>query len=429
MSLHQPKIVIAGAAPDTGNLGVTALCYSVLQGILTRLPSAHVTVLDHGRGVREGTYVQDGVSHSFCRVGVWSSRRVHRDESLWNIRIRQKLGLGGRVLESLCSADLVLDITGGDSFTDLYGRKRFQSGAVFKQFVLSSDVPLAFLPQTYGPFREPAHRQTASRLVRGARMAWARDAASYQRLLELLGDDADASIHREGVDVAFGLPSCQPPDGALTDLAARLADSSTIGFNVSGLIWNQPSEAIQRYQLKANYRVVVRRVLAWLLENTDATIVLIPHVNAPESSPESDRVACLGVAEQLRSNRVLVCPTMGDPRSAKWFISMLDWFCGTRMHSTIAALSSRVPSAALAYSDKTLGVFESCDVGSSVVDPRRLTTDAATEALIETWSRRSEHAARLARALPSVLAQADDQLDAILDHLEPVDAHAQRVHA
>ena len=51
-----------------------------------------------------------------------------------------------------------------------------------------------------------------------------------------------------------------------------------------------------------------------------------------------------------------------DASEVKWCISKLDWFVGSRMHATIAALSSGVPCAAIAYSRKFRGVFATLGV-------------------------------------------------------------------
>lgn len=48
--------------------------------------------------------------------------------------------------------DLIIDFTGGDSFSDIYGARRLLSGLLNKQMVLSSGVKYILAPQTYGPF-------------------------------------------------------------------------------------------------------------------------------------------------------------------------------------------------------------------------------------------------------------------------------------
>jgi polysaccharide pyruvyl transferase WcaK-like protein len=98
----------------------------------------------------------------------------------------------------------------------------------------------------------------------------------------------------------------------------------------------------------------------------------------------------------------------------KWVIGKCDWFCGMRMHATIAALSSGVPTAALAYSGKTMGVFASVGVEDAVVDARKESTAAAAELLLERWHTRNALAQRLNARLGDVVSAARDQMSSIL---------------
>ena len=71
---------------------------------------------------------------------------------------------------------------------------------------------------------------------------------------------------------------------------------------------------------------------------------------------ESDLRACRQLVDKLgqaAQGRVRILSGQYSEMEIKWVIAQLKWFCGTRMHSTIASLSSGVPSAAIAYRDKT----------------------------------------------------------------------------
>ncbi len=82
------------------------------------------------------------------------------DIAITRISARDLLKPGG-FWRHIRGADLVVDIGGGDSFADIYGRKRlllmflmkFQSHLARRPFVLA--------PQTMGPFRRPVSRLLA----------------------------------------------------------------------------------------------------------------------------------------------------------------------------------------------------------------------------------------------------------------------------
>lgn len=132
---------------------------------------------------------------------------------------------------------------------------------------------------------------------------------------------------------------------------------------------------------------------------------------------EHDPDACAAVAEALDEidrRPVAIVPDGYDPCETKWIISRTDWFCGTRMHAAIASLSCGVPTAAIAYSRKTLGVFETCGQGRHVADPRRINTEDVTDQLWRSWKERHDARMSLQRELPNITWQVEAQMDEIL---------------
>jgi len=413
------RLVLAGAAPDTGNLGVTALSDAMIEGLLSRLPECELTVFDFGTGLRR---VEENGVGSYWLCGAKHSRRFHKPETMWNIRMAAKLGgLNNPAAKRLLAADAVLDISGGDSFSDIYGPRRFRAVALTKVLAQSHGVPLILLPQTYGPFQSDAIRRSAQDIVGTSEMAWARDEHSFAALRSLLGTRFDAERHRSGVDVAFLLRVRQPRtpiDGVLAGWLRDRAGRELVGINVSGLLYNKADEAKVQYGLKATYAEVVTELTRRMLEKTNALVMLMPHVVTPHGHYESDVDACESVKAalgELGKERVQVAPALERPGEAKWLISQTDWFCGTRMHATIAGLSSGVATAAIAYSPKTLGVFESCGQGEHVADPRSLGTNEVVDRLWKSWESRRGAKASIAAALPTTIARAKDQMDRIAE--------------
>ena len=224
---------LAGAPLDTGNRGVEALSRSVLAAVARWAPGSLLTVLDNGWGVRPGS-TGNGISVELA--GVRRSRRVYRRESWANVRLSQHLrGAGNPVARSLRQCDAVLDISGGDSFTDIYGPGRLRTVLSPKLAALRAGRPLLLLPQTYGPFTDPDSRRAAARVVRQAEIALARDDESYAVLAELAGPDFDPSRHRLGVDVAFDLAPRRPSRAtheAIVSSLERQRARPLVGVNV-----------------------------------------------------------------------------------------------------------------------------------------------------------------------------------------------------
>lgn len=417
-----PRICVLGAAPDTGNLGVSALGVSIVHAIHTRLPDARITVMDHGSSVRPGSI--GGIPCTRC--GAVSTRRFWRSNSIARAYLTSRLNASNEIplLEQLTNADLVLDISGGDSFTDMYGRRRFEAMTRLKRLVLSNGTPLVLLPQTYGPFKRSSSARMAASIVRDASMAWARDAASFAAMRTLLGEDFDVARHRPGVDVAFALPARTPCLDQATEWLMRDWFSSVappvIGLNVSGLLYSDPAMAARRFGLRGDYRELIHGLVTSLLKTTDANILLVPHVNGAPGTPESDVSACLATWSAMgQQTRVAVLPQQDDASRIKWFIRRCDWFCGTRMHATIAALSSGVPAAAIAYSPKTHGVFQTVGVEDHVADFRSTSTAEVIDLLLKSWTDHDDVRSLLAHTVPRVASASDSQFDAILASVMP----------
>nr|WP_231126863.1 polysaccharide pyruvyl transferase family protein [Motilibacter aurantiacus] len=336
-------------------------------------------------------------------------------------------GVGSVGARLVRGADAVLDVSGGDSFAGTYGPSRFRTVALPKQLALEAGRPLVLLPQTYGPFPDPAMRAEAAGIVRAARAAWARDEDSLDALRDLLGDAFDPARHRLGVDMAFALPVRRPP-AAIADAVDRFVaadDAPVAGVNVSGLLSNDPGAAA-RYGLTVDYPALTRALVERLCAS-GARVLLVPHVLGPahlvgpDAPLESDTGACLHLAAQLPARlreRVHVVTGEVDATQAKWVISRSSWFTGARMHATIGALSSGVPTAALAYSMKFRGVFASCGAQAGVVDARRVDDGAALDALIESWEARDSARAGLARSVQQVVDRAARQMEEVVGVVE-----------
>lgn len=423
-----PHYCLFGAAPGTNNLGVDALSQGVLGGIRRRLPDATFTVFDYRWGPRTGGFPFGDGRIEYDLLGANQSRRYWRGDTYALMGLAARLGgLGNRGVAALSRATAVLDLSGGDSFTDLYGRHRFDTVTAPKRLALRMGRPLVLLPQTYGPFRDPGMGAEAARLCRGASAAWARDARSFAVLEELLGPDLDPARHRLGVDVAFGMDPRPRPGGLSATLDRWVHERDheggpeVVGVNVSGLVWSSPERA-RGYGFVLDYRALVTRLVRWLLEGTDVRVALVPHVLEPPGHYESDPGASTELAASLAEalgapaqERLTTLAPPYDPAEVKAEIARLDWFNGTRMHATIAALSTGVPASAIAYSPKFRGVFETCDQADGIADPTALDIPAALAVLQRSFEERGAQRARLEAALPAVRATLEAQFASILD--------------
>ncbi|MCK0067843.1 polysaccharide pyruvyl transferase family protein [Kordiimonas laminariae] len=387
MKKQLTNIILAGAAPDTGNHGVTALALSLLSA-LDKRGLQQATVLDNGGSMRLGELL----SLHYRTLALKPGKRFYQPNNMHQVRIRQMFGLPSPILSTIKNADAVLDVSGGDSFTDMYGPARFEQITVPKLMAIDAGVPLILLPQTYGPYQFTKTRRIARKILNAAHLAYARDEDSYKNLQTLLGDDFDPQQHRLGVDLAFGLP-CVGGDNTPDDLP--------VGINVSGLLWHDAAAAAEQFSLKADYKQSLIQFALKILEDTNKDILLVPHVR-PSGGSECDLVASrafkLAIPSEYR-NRIQIEKNANSPELLKGTISNTCWFTGARMHATIAALSTGVPVCNMAYSMKARGVFASCGQQEQVFDLRKNSTDQMVSALFASFNQRQKTKAELAFSL------------------------------
>jgi polysaccharide pyruvyl transferase WcaK-like protein len=426
MSELTAKICLFGASPGTGNQGVNALCWSALTGLTERTPG-QIRVFQYGvsrnSNVVPGSEPQVQFRSESISVGKRIWRSDHMSRALYAARMNSRRNM---IVNMVRRSDAVLDASGGDSFTDLYGAARFRSVIAPKRLALTLGRPLILLPQTYGPFESAREERLAGEVIGKAALAYARDRGSYEYLRRLLGGRFDPGRHRPGVDLAFGLRPSKPAE-LETDVQRILSDyprRPLIAMNVSGLLANQAEMAKSRFKLTADYRALTSRIVCELLDKSDAQILLLSHVHAPRDHYESDLDACLALAGELparyqaaAADRVTILKNQYDAAELKWIIGQADWVCGTRMHAAIAALSQCVPVCALAYSPKAGGVFEACGADEAVVDLRFEDLGSATEKVLWTWHNREILKTRMSLQLPDVLARNERQLDEITGYL------------
>jgi polysaccharide pyruvyl transferase WcaK-like protein len=405
------RVGLFGCSLTTGNRGVTALAYSTIGGLHTLGVPVEVTIFDMGHGERHTTIPIQGGSVDVRLIGCFESRRYYRPSNLTHLRWANRLGLGRwhPMLKELRKLDAIFDISAGDSFSDIYGPKRFHSIVVSKLLAMEMGIPLILTPQTYGPFKSDAAKNIARDILQRANQVWARDAISMNVVKSLVSEVENEQRFRTGVDVAFGLPIHPPKDQKLVDEIVNFKKSTgtLIGLNVSGLLYTKSGADVSHYGFLDSYREMTDELLQRLLALPDTKLLLIPHVSSARGGPDNDcdtttlnEIYAKLPAEQ-KQNVLLVPPSVG-PTEVKWVIGQCAWFCGTRMHACIAALSQGVPATAIAYSDKTLGVFETAHVGEAVVDPRVLHQEELIERILHGMEMRETFAKTLHDRLPKL---------------------------
>ena len=196
------RIGVLGTPFTSGNRGVLALgasLYKLCSGIgggseVTFFgvgsPGSHVRIRSNGE--------MRNVPFMNCRM----SPKARWNEQIFAIlavsivyrvchsrRIRSRVGQAFPWIGALERMDVVGDIRGGDSFSDIYGLGRFFGATLPVISVIMIKGQIVQFPQTYGPYRSGIARCIARWILRHSSLVLARDIRS-QAVAESLVSEA-----------------------------------------------------------------------------------------------------------------------------------------------------------------------------------------------------------------------------------------------
>lgn len=338
-------------SPNSANLGVGALTLSNIAIIREVAKEANLKPI-------------------FKIFGFVDNREIYvsgDDISIYALNSKYVFSPASTISAEISKCDLVFDIGGGDSFTDIYGLKRFLFLSITKMRVLWAKVPLILAPQTIGPFNHWYTRVVAGMQTKKSTVIFARDKMSQDYAINSLGSPKEKTLLT--TDVAFALPFTQ---------STKSNDSvQNVGINVSGLLFNGGYSGENEFGLKVNYPELMKNIISYFLEQK-CTVHLIPHVVCDDIAVEDDYAACEKLAAEYPE--VILEPSFADPVEAKTAIAKMDLFMGARMHSCIASISSGVPVIPMAYSRKFGGLFGALGY-MHTVDCLSLSTEDAFQAV------------------------------------------------
>jgi polysaccharide pyruvyl transferase WcaK-like protein len=421
----RPRILLLGIGLETGNLGLGALAHGTLASIYHAYPDATVSLLDYG--IRPQCYHLEvsGKKVTIELVNLRFSWRFFLRNNIFTLlsgacvarllpsSFRARILCRNGWLRKVAEADIALAISGGDSFSDIYGMRRLLYVSLPQFLVLALSKPLVLLPQTYGPFESRRSRILAGAILKRASRIFARDRTSLDVALGMLSTSATTAEF--SFDMGFALEPLPPPPSMLGPIASLDPARPIVGLNVSGLLYMGGYSQDNMFGLKIPYAQLLTEIVRSLVSGFDCQFLLIPHVFG--DSPENDVSACRRfrgeLSEDLRA-RVVLMDGVWDQSQIKYVIGKCHFFIGSRMHACIAALSQSVPAVGLAYSMKFEGVFRSVGVPQLVLDLARTSQGEVLAQISNLFRERAAIAANLSQSMPQVRATI---LDLVQDKL------------
>lgn len=278
-----------------------------------------------------------------------------------------------RFIKTLKECDIIFDVTMGDSFSDIYSKKYYDSLIIQKKLAEFFCKKYILLPQTYGPFYERNSAIKAKSVLRRATRIYCRDELSQKMLLDSFNVNSKLSS-----DMAFVLPYDKN--------AYTFSQRNKIGINISGLLYRGGFDSPNQFELKLDYKQLINQLIEAL--SVDYEVHLISHViDLKENAHDDDYCVCKQLHETFPNT--ILAPAFNSPIEAKSYISNMNLFIGSRMHSTIAAFSSGVITIPISYSRKFEGLFGSLKY-PYVVNAREECTDSAFRKILNFIEKQDE---------------------------------------
>lgn len=180
-------------------------------------------------------------------------------------------------------------------------------------------------------------------------------------------------------------------------LPTGFQEGNTIGINLSPLVVRREATA---GTVMDNYRELIR----FILEQTDCSIALIPHV--VQNGNDDRTVLQKFYREFENTGRIIMIPDC-DCRKLKGYIARCRFLIASRTHASIAAYSSGVPTLVMGYSVKASGLARDLfgSEESYVIPVSELNnTEQLKKSFIQLFDKEAEIRNSLKTRLPQYLA-------------------------
>lgn len=302
-------------------------------------------------------------------------------------------------LQAYFDADLVTSAPGNFLLTSGKFGFTFLTAVYSLAYALWARKPLYILPQSVGPINRKWERWLIPMIFNRARLIMVREEVSLQLLHQIKVTNPKVFLQP---DLAFSYPAA-PVEEAEQWLQSYNIQSGdgTPRLGMTAIDWGAHTG---QTALQARYEAALAAVARYFVEHMRGKVILFPQV-VDAVIEDDDRIPAQRVVESVPdlNERVRLVDQPSSPMVLKSAYGLMDIFIGTRMHSNIFALSSEVPTLAIAYRYKTQGIMHMLGLDEWVIDIQAINSDVLIERLIALWERRESVRVHIQQTLPSII--------------------------
>jgi polysaccharide pyruvyl transferase WcaK-like protein len=321
--------------------------------------------------------------------------------------------LGALELTDIKRIDGVIDIS-GFGYSDVWGSEPAERSLVWVRHCHKKGIPYVYMPQAWGPFSNLRVARSVTKMCRFSSLVYARDEESFSYLSELSEENMDRI--KLAPDIAFKFAGAIKETGSslLKDLGIETGDYPLVGLTPNLRLYKRT----EGEEINNSYIQLMIQIARHCMKQWNAIVVLIPHEIALGRSPQKDdRFLCSliydGVSSEGRAANI------SDNLSAdaiKAMIANLDFLIGSRFHSLVFALTSRVPAVALGWAHKYGELMRYAGMEDFSMDLKNLDEREVIDLMERAWTKRAESRKLLSERIPQIT----DEVDAVFDEVAAV---------
>lgn len=267
-------------------------------------------------------------------------------------------------------------------------------------FARMLEVPTYLYTMSVGPFYSNLERWLVARQFEQLPLILIREDTSV-KLLESMGivDNVQRSV-----DSGFLFEST-----AQIDLHKKLnvkVDRPLVG--ITARKWLDAAS-------QQTYETELAQALDTIIETHNVDVVFIPQVTSTHNR-DDDREVSRSIATRMSQHgHSHVMEDNYTHHDVKAMYDSLDYIIGTRFHSVIFSLTSRVPAIAIEYEHKTSGIMRDLSLSKWTLKIEDVQAIRIIELFAQLVDERASYVEQLERVLPPYVTQASDAISRVAD--------------
>ncbi len=314
-------------------------------------------------------------------------------------------------IEAYLRAEVVFTKPGGFLYSSGHGLS-FIISTYSMILALAAGKPLYILPQSIGPLHHQWERLLVRFIFSKARMGFVREPIS---ILELQKCGLQPEKYRLIPDMAFAFPSASLDEAKSWLRDVENIDIESLDRPLMGITLINWAGQNRNFRFQRRYEDACAAAIHFFLEQWGGQVFFFPQVCGPLEI-QDDRIVARRVVNSLSDpDHCILIKNQPPPQIMKALYGFMDIFIATRLHSAIFAWSQEVPTIAISYQPKTIGVAQMLGLEDWVIDIEDVTSDSLSEMLINLWGKRREMKAYLHKVIPNLVQRAN-----FISDLEPI---------